>query len=207
MKSRKKFHQAFCSKNISKAELPRLELTVNGIPVGELQLLPHSEYMSIHNGTGNSLAQAKKSDLRKVPRTEFGRKFREYYGFTRKNDPKFYDREYMFHRNHHGKCSWELEDSNRSKAKKRPFSDFRLKFKEHYGMTRADNTKLYNREYNFYRHHGRCRWELGFDKPPRNFDFGKKFKEHYGMTYVDTPKLYNSEYNYFHRHGKCRWEI
>lgn len=39
-------------------------------------------------------------------------------------------------------------------------SIFGRKFKEHYGITRSDDCKLYNHEYDWYRrHNNKCRWE------------------------------------------------
>ena len=44
--------------------------------------------------------------------------------------------------------------------KGKPRSKFGIKFKEHYGMTREEDCKLYNLEYNWYRrHNNKCRWE------------------------------------------------
>lgn len=42
----------------------------------------------------------------------------------------------------------------------KPRSKFGMKFKEHYGITREDNCKLYNHEHQWYKRHGnKCRWE------------------------------------------------
>ena len=42
-----------------------------------------------------------------------------------------------------------------------PKSEFGDKFKEHYGIARSDNLKLWSREYMWYsRHNNKCRWEL-----------------------------------------------
>lgn len=38
--------------------------------------------------------------------TEFGKKFKEHYGFTYKQDPKLYKKEYRWFR-HNNKCRWE----------------------------------------------------------------------------------------------------
>lgn len=40
-----------------------------------------------------------------------------------------------------------------------PSSEFGKKFKEYYGITRHQNTKLYNKEYWWYIRNGKCRWE------------------------------------------------
>jgi hypothetical protein len=44
-------------------------------------------------------------------------------------------------------------------AKGKPTSEFGRKFKEHYGITRYQNTKLYDKELHWYRYNGKCSWE------------------------------------------------
>lgn len=39
-------------------------------------------------------------------------------------------------------------------------SVFGSAFKEHYGITLSDDIKLYKKEYNFYRYHGKFSWEV-----------------------------------------------
>ena len=63
------------------------------------------------------------------------------------------------YRRHHSeetrqKISASLKDINRE-----PRSEFGNKFKEHYDMTSIDNSKLYQKEYRYYRHNGKCSWE------------------------------------------------
>ena len=41
-------------------------------------------------------------------------------------------------------------------------SVFGKAFKEHYGITRTDNKKLYDKEYNFYNYHGHFSWEVNY---------------------------------------------
>lgn len=42
----------------------------------------------------------------------------------------------------------------------KPKSDFGFKFKEHYGLSKTGNEKLYDREYKFYQYHNKvCSWE------------------------------------------------
>lgn len=42
-----------------------------------------------------------------------------------------------------------------------PTSDFGKKFKEHYGITKSDYSRLYNTELKWYRsHNNKCRWEV-----------------------------------------------
>lgn len=46
------------------------------------------------------------------------------------------------------------------KSLMKPKSDFGFKFKEHYGLSKTGNEKLYDKEYKFYQYHnGVCRWE------------------------------------------------
>ena len=45
------------------------------------------------------------------------------------------------------------------KRKRKP-KGFGIKFFEHFGISRPDNVKLYNREFNYYLYHGKCRWEV-----------------------------------------------
>lgn len=52
------------------------------------------------------------------------------------------------------KISASLKD-----IKREPRSEFGKKFKEHYDMTSIDNSKLYQKEYRYYRHNGKCSWE------------------------------------------------
>jgi hypothetical protein len=46
-----------------------------------------------------------------------------------------------------------------TKNRGRVLSDFGKKFKEHYGITRYENLKLYNKEYLRYFRSGKCSWE------------------------------------------------
>lgn len=48
----------------------------------------------------------------------------------------------------------------KTNAKGNMRSEFSRKFKEHFGITHYQNTKLYNKEYLWYRkHNNKCRWE------------------------------------------------
>ena len=54
----------------------------------------------------------------------------------------------------------EANKGNKPANKGKPISEFGEKFKQHYGKTRFNDVKLYNREHKWYREHGRvCRWE------------------------------------------------
>lgn len=60
----------------------------------------------------------------------------------------------------------KLLSSWRKRVNKKPtlgktFSEFGIKFKEHYGITNSDDHKLYDREYQWYKsHNNKCRWEI-----------------------------------------------
>lgn len=58
------------------------------------------------------------------------------------------------------KHSEETRKKQSNKAKLRITSEFGRKFKEHYGISRYQNTKLYDVEYKwYYRHNYKCSWE------------------------------------------------
>lgn len=67
------------------------------------------------------------------------------------------------------KCVTHTENMNNPKtkqkmigniyAKGKPTSEFGRKFKEHYGITRYQNIKLYDKELHWFRYNGKCRWE------------------------------------------------
>jgi SpoVK/Ycf46/Vps4 family AAA+-type ATPase len=44
-------------------------------------------------------------------------------------------------------------------ARGKPTSEFGMKFKEHYGITRYNNYQLYKKEWRFYNKHNKCSWE------------------------------------------------
>ena len=48
---------------------------------------------------------------------------------------------------------------NNTYRRKKVFSEFGLKFKEHFGFTGYDNRQLYNTEWQYYKRHHKCRWE------------------------------------------------
>jgi hypothetical protein len=60
---------------------------------------------------------------------------------------------------HHSEES-KRKISEALKGKSKSYSDFGNKFKAHFGKTRIDDLKLYNRELGWYhRHNKKCRWE------------------------------------------------
>jgi hypothetical protein len=71
------------------------------------------------------------------------------------------------YKNRLGKHLSEESKSKIGKANKgnnytrgKPKSEFGNKFKEHYGITRFDDVKLYDREWHWYNEHNKkCRWE------------------------------------------------
>lgn len=51
-------------------------------------------------------------------------------------------------------------NKNNKAAKGKPYSEFGKKFKEHFGITKYQNKKLYFKEHKWYRDHNKkCRWE------------------------------------------------
>ena len=70
---------------------------------------------------------------------------------------------------HKGHTHTEETRRKISKAKKgntyrrgKTNSIFGKAFQEHYGITRTDNKKLYDKEYNFYNYHGHFSWEVNY---------------------------------------------
>ena len=65
------------------------------------------------------------------------------------------------------KCVTHIENLNnpitrerRSEAMKgKTRCEFGRKFKEHYGITKHQNIKLYRKEYNWFHYHEKCSWE------------------------------------------------
>ena len=47
-----------------------------------------------------------------------------------------------------------------SRRKGKTRSVFGKEFKEHFGLTKSDNKKLYKKEYDFYNYHGKFSWEV-----------------------------------------------
>lgn len=50
--------------------------------------------------------------------------------------------------------------NNMPKTRGKPYSSFGKAYKEHYGLTQADDYNQYSREYNFWKRNGVYRWEL-----------------------------------------------
>ena len=57
------------------------------------------------------------------------------------------------------KHSEETIRKNSDSHKGKPSSEFGAKFKEHFGQSRYENAKKFDKEYMWYRRHGKCRWE------------------------------------------------
>ena len=62
------------------------------------------------------------------------------------------------------RCVTQKENNNNPLTRQKhlvwTFSEFGRKFREHFGITRYENIKLYNREQKwYYRHNNKCRWE------------------------------------------------
>lgn len=56
---------------------------------------------------GKILSEEIRMKMRK-PHSEFGRKFKEHYGFTYRENFNLYCREYAWYRNHNKTCKWEV---------------------------------------------------------------------------------------------------
>lgn len=67
------------------------------------------------------------------------------------------------HRKLHSNTDEERKKNSKARKNKgnkgRVWSEFGRKFKEHFGITRTDNIKLYNKEEVWYQRNGKCRWE------------------------------------------------
>ena len=75
---------------------------------------------------------------------------------------KFTEEQKLKLRNSHlgKKLSVEHKQSIGNSLKGKTYSEFGIKFKEHYGIAPADNRKLYHKENAWYLKHNRiCRWE------------------------------------------------
>lgn len=52
----------------------------------------------------------------------------------------------------------EARKGKQSTNKGKTNSEFGTKFKEHFGITKVENPKLYHKEQEWYRRHNKCRW-------------------------------------------------
>lgn len=103
----------------------RKELKDKGLyyhrPSDELIFLKRKEHFKRHNweftkehkeniskGTKEAMKKDKVKNKLKKPRTEFGKKFFEHFGFTNSENHKLYDREYKFYIKHNKICRWEV---------------------------------------------------------------------------------------------------
>lgn len=75
-------------------------------PANELILLTISEHNKLHHA-GNTYAKGN-NVARGNTTSDFGRKFKEYYGITRYVNKTLYSREYVWYSRHNHKCRWEL---------------------------------------------------------------------------------------------------
>ena len=48
---------------------------------------------------------------------------------------------------------------NNTKRRRKVFSEFGIKFKEHFGFAGYDNRQLYNKEWHYNKRHNKCSWE------------------------------------------------
>ena len=80
-------------------------------PANELIFLTRSNHNKLHK-TGNKytvgckLSEETRNNISNSSiRTEFGRKFKEHYGLTKRDNPKLYSDESYYYKKHN-KCSW-----------------------------------------------------------------------------------------------------
>ena len=110
----------------SKQDLIRLGMYYNR-PYFELIFLTSKEHRNIHNKnnekrtlkmkksklghtvTAETIQKMREAQIGK-PRTEFGRKFIEHYGFGKQDNYKLYKYEVNWYIKHNKTCRWEAED-------------------------------------------------------------------------------------------------
>ncbi len=130
----------------TKKELIKMNMYYNR-PANELIYLTESEHCKLH------YTKCAGSDLRKS-RLSNSLKGRIHSEETKKKIGKA----------NKGKTKSKEIKNKISAALKRktrkPWSDFGKKFKEHFGITKLQNIKLYNKEKTWYHNHNhKCRWE------------------------------------------------
>lgn len=81
-------------------------------PANELIFLTREEHNILHSKGKKHSDEAKRkvSKANKgVTHTEFGRKFKEHFGITHKDNVKLYKKENQWYLNHNKTCRWEKE--------------------------------------------------------------------------------------------------
>lgn len=123
----------------------------------ELIFLTSKEHNRLHK-IGKKLSEdtrRKMSEAKKNISDETRRKLSE--ALKGENNPNFGK-----HNHHSEETRRKISESLKGKPaqnKGKTTSIFGEAYKEHYGITRCDNVKLYNKEYLYYNHHGHFSWE------------------------------------------------
>lgn len=116
-----------------------------------LEEIDPSEHSRLHHkGVSSGIGRIQSEETRKKISDKLkGKKFTE-------------ERKLKIRNSHLGKkLSEEHKQKIGNKLKGRIYSEFGIKFKEHYGILPADNRKLYHKENAWYLKHNRvCRWEV-----------------------------------------------
>ncbi len=122
--------------------LMKLDLYYNR-PACELVFISHSEHISLHTKARWESGQlTKKSGIKRKG--------------TKWSHPMSEEAKKKLSLSKKGK---KLSKEHK-KSLMKPKSDFGIKFKEHFGLNKTGNEKLYDKEYKFYQYHNKvCRWE------------------------------------------------
>ena len=130
-------------------ELIKMKMYYNR-PASELIFLTESEHMKLHSSFG-CYAETIRKNLSLGPKDNF--KGKHHTKETKDKISKALSGRTF-------SDEWRKKLSLAQKGKKHKLgSIFGEKFKEHYGLTKSDNPKLYSREHHWYKKHNKCRWE------------------------------------------------
>jgi hypothetical protein len=92
-------------------EIDHVDTHTDNNCLDNLRLVTHKENMNNpltkQKRIGNTNAKGN-TNVKGKPHSEFGKKFKEYYGITRYQNTKLYDKECAWYHNHNNKCSWEV---------------------------------------------------------------------------------------------------
>ena len=94
----------------SKKELKMMNLYENR-PAAELIFLKINEHRKLHRGhkkySNKNYIGNHNNPKEGKPSSEFGEKFKEHYGITKRDNVKLYEQERSYYRRHNFKVSWE----------------------------------------------------------------------------------------------------
>ena len=133
------------------------ELKENGhyynCPANELIFLTGSEHTRLHNMFRSEVSEVSEETRKKMSESHKGLKHteetRKKMSEAHKGIPRSEEIRRKISESKKGKSTW-----NKCKAT----SVFGQAFKEHYGITRCDNEKLYNKEYKYFKRYGKFSW-------------------------------------------------